>query len=185
MFARGVPFQENVETGDMRISGTMASLAGLEQAVEQDDDEKREMAVRRMMLLHGVILSIGGIPLLYLGEEWGLLNDYEFVKDPAKSGDTRWIHRPKMQWSYLEELDDHIASGNGSIRGRIFTMTQRLISLHKGQPALAGQQMHLFSTGNEHVLDRFLSYHHAQGLSPRRVAVDELFHPATREAYSL
>ena len=39
--------------------------------------------------------------------------------------------------------------------------------------------------GNEHVLDRFLSHHHAQGLSPRRVAVDELFHPATREAYSL
>lgn len=39
--------------------------------------------------------------------------------------------------------------------------------------------------GNEHVLDRFLSYHHAQGLSPRRVAVDELFHPATHEAYSL
>ena len=151
-FARGVPFQENVKTGDMRISGTMASLAGLEQAVEQDDDEKKEMAVRRMMLLHGVILSIGGIPLLYLGEEWGLLNDYEFVKDPAKAGDTRWIHRPKMQWSYLEELDDHTASGNGSIRGRIFTMTQRLISLHKGQPALAGQQMHLFSTGNEHVL---------------------------------
>lgn len=38
---------------------------------------------------------------------------------------------------------------------------------------------------NAHVLDRFLDYHAAQGLSPRRVQVDELFHPATREAYSL
>ena len=38
---------------------------------------------------------------------------------------------------------------------------------------------------NAHVLDRFLDYHHRQGLSPRRVAVDELFHPATVEAYSL
>ena len=37
-FARGIPFQENLETGDMRISGTMASLAGLEQAVEEDDE---------------------------------------------------------------------------------------------------------------------------------------------------
>lgn len=39
--------------------------------------------------------------------------------------------------------------------------------------------------GNAHVLDRFLEYHHAQGLSPRRVQVDELFHPSTHEAYSL
>ncbi len=69
----------------MRISGTMASLAGLEQAIEEDDEEKKELAIRRMMLLHGITLSIGGIPLLYLGEEWGMLNDYDFVKDPAKA----------------------------------------------------------------------------------------------------
>ena len=34
-------------------------------------------------------------------------------------------------------------------------------------------------------LDRFLDYHHRQGLSPRRLALEELFHPATRESYSL
>ena len=38
---------------------------------------------------------------------------------------------------------------------------------------------------NAHVLDRFLDFHAGQGLSPRRVQVDELFHPATAEAYSL
>ena len=99
-FARGVPFQENQQTGDMRISGTMASLAGLEQAIEENDEDKKELAIRRMMLLHGVSLSIGGIPLLYMGEEWGMLNDYDFIKDPAKAGDSRWIHRPKMKWEY-------------------------------------------------------------------------------------
>jgi len=151
-FARGVPFQENDATGDMRISGTMASLAGLEQAINENDEEKKDLAIRRMMLLHGVILSIGGIPLLYLGEEWGMLNDYEFVKDPAKAGDTRWIHRPKMKWEFLEELDDHIATGNGSIRSRIFESTKRLISLRQSSPALAGQTMDLFNTDNEHVL---------------------------------
>ena len=151
-FARGVPFQENHETGDMRISGTMASLAGLEQAIEEDNEEKKELAIRRMLLLHGVSLSIGGIPLLYLGEEWGMLNDYDFVKDPAKAGDSRWIHRPKMKWEYLEELDDHISSGNGSIRKRIFRSTQKLIALRKSLPALAGQDMELIATSNEHVL---------------------------------
>jgi 4,5-dihydroxyphthalate decarboxylase len=38
---------------------------------------------------------------------------------------------------------------------------------------------------NAHVLDRFLGYHHAQGLSPRRVTVEELFHPGAAEAFSL
>ncbi len=151
-FARGIPFQENHDTGDMRISGTMASLAGLEQAVEEDDEEKKELAIRRMMLLHGISLSMGGIPLLYLGEEWGMLNDYDYALDPAKAGDSRWIHRPKMQWEYLEELADHIESGNGSIRSRIFKSTQRLIRLRKELPALAGQEMELISVANPHVL---------------------------------
>jgi 4,5-dihydroxyphthalate decarboxylase len=34
---------------------------------------------------------------------------------------------------------------------------------------------------NRAVLESFLGHHHAQGLSPRRVAVEELFHPATFE----
>lgn len=151
-FARGVPFQENAATGDMRISGTMASLAGLEQAIEQKDDAKKELAIRRMLLLHGITLSIGGIPLLYLGEEWGMLNDYDFVKDPAKAGDTRWIHRPKMKWEYLDELDERIDAGDSSTRRRIYRSIQKLISLRKHLPALAGQEMDLIATANEHVL---------------------------------
>jgi amylosucrase len=151
-FARGVPFQENVESGDMRISGTMASLAGLEQAIEEEDEAKKELAIRRMLLLHGITLSIGGIPLLYLGEEWGTLNDYDFVKDPAKAGDSRWIHRPKMRWDYLEELDDQIESGNGSIRKRIFRSIQKLIALRKTLPAAAGQGMELIGMSNERIL---------------------------------
>ncbi|QWW72380.1 ABC transporter substrate-binding protein [Rhizobium sp. WYJ-E13] len=38
---------------------------------------------------------------------------------------------------------------------------------------------------NHHVLETFLRYHHEQGLSPRRVQVDELFHPSSFETYSL
>jgi 4,5-dihydroxyphthalate decarboxylase len=32
---------------------------------------------------------------------------------------------------------------------------------------------------NRHVLDRFLSYCHAQGITARNIAADEIFHPAT------
>lgn len=151
-FARGVPFQENLETGDMRIAGTLASLAGLELAIEQDCEAEKELGIRRMLLLQSITLSIGGIPLIYLGEEWGMLNDYEFVKDPAKAGDTRWVHRPKMRWEFLDELDDSIESGGHSIRKRIFRSLQEMIAVRKSQPALAGQVMKLVSTGNSHLL---------------------------------
>lgn len=39
--------------------------------------------------------------------------------------------------------------------------------------------------GNRRTLEAFLRYHHAQGLSPRRVDVDELFHPGAMETFSL
>jgi 4,5-dihydroxyphthalate decarboxylase len=38
---------------------------------------------------------------------------------------------------------------------------------------------------NRKVLDTFLRHHHAQGLSPRRVTVEELFHPSTFESYRI
>ncbi len=151
-FARGVPFQENTQTGDMRIAGTLASLAGLELAIEQESEPYKELAILRILLLQGVTLSIGGIPLIYLGEEWGMLNDYDFIRDPAKATDTRWVHRPKMKWEFLAELDDSIETGSGSIRTRIFRSLQKLIALRKSLPALAGQDMKLVVLDNPHVL---------------------------------
>ena len=155
-FARGIPFQENLETGDMRIAGTLASLAGLERAIELQDNNEIELAVRRMLLLQSVTLSIGGIPLLYLGEEWGMLNDYEFVQDPAKAGDTRWVHRPKMRWEFLDDLKETLdaddALADRSIRRQIFRALQRMIEKRKNLSAFAGQDIQLYATGNSHLL---------------------------------
>lgn len=38
---------------------------------------------------------------------------------------------------------------------------------------------------NHHVLDTFLHHHHAQGLSRRRLKVEELFHPSTLESFKV
>jgi 4,5-dihydroxyphthalate decarboxylase len=38
---------------------------------------------------------------------------------------------------------------------------------------------------NRHVLDNFLHHHHAQGLSARRLLVEELFHPSTLENHKI
>jgi len=42
-----------------------------------------------------------------------------------------------------------------------------------------------FTPANRKVLDTFLGYHHAQGLSARRLSPEELFHPGSLEAYKI
>ena len=38
---------------------------------------------------------------------------------------------------------------------------------------------------NRNVLERFLRHHHAEGLSARLVAPEELFHPSTHESFAI
>ncbi|NQT61067.1 MAG: amylosucrase [Bacteroidetes bacterium] len=102
-FARGLPFQENSETGDSRISGTCASLAGLEEALEKGDPLLINHAIKRIRLLYGIAASAGGIPLLYLGDELGMLNDYTYAGGTERGkdfgSDSRWVHRPSFDWA--------------------------------------------------------------------------------------
>lgn len=146
-FARGLPFQVNLASGDARISGTLASLAGLEQAIQSGDEQQIELAVRRILMLYSIILSIGGIPLIYLGDEVGTLNDYSFAHDPHKAADNRWVHRPKTDWAWREKVEHDSSSGHG----RIFAELVRLIGLRKGQPAIADGETEFVETGNGHL----------------------------------
>ena len=57
--ARGRPFGFNNKTGDARISGSLASLAGLESAIESDDPEDIRRSVDLILLLHSMIMSFG------------------------------------------------------------------------------------------------------------------------------
>lgn len=70
--ARGLVFQENPATGDRRISGSAASLAGLQTALERGDPAGVELALRRLLLAHAVVLAYGGVPLLWMGDELAL-----------------------------------------------------------------------------------------------------------------
>jgi len=52
--------------------------------------------------------------------------------------------------------------------------------------ALLGQDFWPYGVEpNRKTLETFLRHHHEQGLSARRVSVEELFHPATLESYSV
>jgi amylosucrase len=145
-FARGVPFQENPRTGDARISGMGASLAGLERALQLDDDAEIDYAIRRILLIHSVILSIGGIPLIYLNDEVATLNDYHYSDDPAKAGDSRWIHRPRTEWARVAQRADP-----ASVPGRVYGGLRRLVSIRREHAAFAGSATEIIATHNAHV----------------------------------
>ena len=145
-FARGLPFQENPKTGDMRISGTAASLAGLELALADGDPDAIETALQRLLLIHSVIVSIGGIPLLYLGDELGQLNDYGYRADPAKHDDSRWVHRPAMDWARAERRHD-----SATVEGRLYQRLAHLIALRREHPVFAGGTLRVAETRSDHV----------------------------------
>jgi amylosucrase len=130
--ARGQPFGRNAKTGDARISGSLASLVGLEAAIEAGDQEGIERSIKLILLLHSMILSFGGIPLFYYGDEIGTPNDCTFLQDENKAGDNRWMHRPRIDWDRAELRHQH-----GSVEQRIFSGLRKMIAVRKGIPAFS------------------------------------------------
>lgn len=145
-FAKGVPFNYNPVNQDMRISGMAASLAGLEQALDIEDPALIRMATGRLLLVHSIILSAGGIPLIYLGDEIATTNDYTYVQNPVKKEDSRWVHRPTFDWNRAANR-----AALTTPEGVVFQGMRKLIELRKSLPAFAGSTR-FFHTGNDHVL---------------------------------
>ncbi|MEZ5492951.1 MAG: alpha-amylase family protein [Gammaproteobacteria bacterium] len=145
--ARGMPFAKNEKTGDARISGSLASLAGLESALETNDDERIEAAIRRILLLHSLILSFGGIPLLYYGDELACINNYKSLEDPEIGYDNRWIHRPTIDWQQAAQRLQP-----GSVEYRVYENLKRMIAVRKETDAFADfNNRELLDTGNQHL----------------------------------
>ena len=57
-FARGAVFQANPRTGDRRISGSAASLVGLQAALADGDDLQTQIAVDRLLMLYAAGLRL-------------------------------------------------------------------------------------------------------------------------------
>jgi len=129
--ARGLVFQENLATGDRRISGTAASLAGIEAALASGDEVHLDLAVQRLVLAHQMVLGFGGIPLLWMGDELALLNDYSFVEHAEHADDNRWVHRPKMPWDIAERR--HVP---GTLEHRVWQALRHAVTVRSALPGL-------------------------------------------------
>jgi amylosucrase/maltose alpha-D-glucosyltransferase/alpha-amylase len=174
-FASGLPFQENPKTGDARISGSCASLAGLERALKENNPAAVELAIRRILLLHGVIFTIGGIPLIYAGDELAVLNDHSYEKDPEKNGDTRWVHRAAFNWDKAEQRMQ-----SDTPEGRVFSGLLKLARVRQNNFAFTRSETEIIDTGNDHVLGYFRQHQEQSVLVLANFAESEQPVAATR-----
>lgn len=129
--ATGALFSVNPKTNDARISGTLASLCGLEKAVNGNNGYEIELSIKRILLIQAMSLFLGGLPMIFYGDEVGYTNDYGYLSDSSKSYDNRWMHRPIIKW---EKNDLRIQEG--TVQQKVFSATKKLIALRASLAAI-------------------------------------------------
>ena len=120
-FSRGVLYNDDPVSRDARFCGTTASMCGIEEALEKQDEGKMDQAIRRDLMLHGFMLQQSGIPVIYSGDEVGALNDNHYKEDPEKAEDSRYIHRGQFDWKLTEKIQQE-----GTVQNRIFYGLRRM-----------------------------------------------------------
>jgi amylosucrase len=124
----GLVFQANPATGDRRISGSAASLAGLREGAPAGEIDH---AIARIFLAHAIAAGWGGIPVVWSGDELGQTNDAGWADEPGHEDDNRWAHRPRLDWARAALRHDvH------TVPGRVFGGLAHLARVRAGLPQL-------------------------------------------------
>ena len=146
--SRGELYNDSEVLRDARLCGTTASLCGIEAALFEGDEEKLNRAIGADLMLHAWMLTLKGIPVLYSGDEIGMLNDYDYHNDPKKWADSRYIHRGNFRWDMAERRHDV-----ESVTGYLFGELTRLGRIRKSND-IFHSDAHLYGidTGDNRVI---------------------------------
>lgn len=131
-FARGQNYQENAKTGDARTNGTLSALLGFEEAMEIGHPEMIERAFLRFELIHKLLFTLPGMPLIYSGDEWLQPNDKNHADKPGKK-DGRWMHRPVFAWEKVQHPEKY------PLESRAFTWLNTLIRFRQTEARFSNQ----------------------------------------------
>src|SRR5450830_1070752 len=128
-YASGATFQSTDPNAAHGSNGSAASLLGLERA---DSEEARQLAMRRLQLLHGLALSFGALPVLYMGDELAMENDYSYQHRPQHAMDSRWLQRPMFDRARWKGRDYA-----GSSTGQMYQSLVRMVRVRRQHDELA------------------------------------------------
>jgi amylosucrase len=133
--ATGALFAVNEKTGDARISGSLASLCGLEKALAANDAMAIDLSIQKILMMQAMSFFIGGTPMIFYGDETGHTNDYSYLKEEDKNYDNRWMHRPVIDWNKNANTEKP-----GTIEHLVFSGTQKLIRIRKSLAVVADKK---------------------------------------------
>lgn len=156
-YASGATFQAHSDGGVHGTNGMSSALVGLPAARTHAETEQ---AVSRLLLLYALAFSVGGMPLIYMGDEIGLRN--AVPDETSRPGvDGRDLHRPAFDEAAWARRHDR-TTPEGMIHSgllRLVRLRERLHSLDAStpvrvlplpQPAVLGIERdgHFISLGN-------------------------------------
>ena len=147
-YARGERYNDDPALGDARLCGTTASLLGVETAEKSVYPYFPKAAIERVLMLHAYLLSQSGIPILYYGDEIGMLNDYSYHDDTDTRDDSRYLHRGNFQWNQAE-----LRNRPDTRQGMIYQGIRRLIEIRQRESIFSAKAIvQTYDTGSDSVL---------------------------------
>jgi len=124
-FADGLAFQFK---GGQANTGEAASVCGMAASLCGVADDA--FGLDRLKLVYSVVYALDGVPMIYMGDEIALPNDEAFA---ATHPDTRWLHRPGMDWDAAAAA----AGIESTPQGEMFAHLRMLSDILMALPGMA------------------------------------------------
>lgn len=131
-YARGARFQASAPGTVHGTNGMTAALVGLHPDRAPDHPDQAA-ALRRLTLMMSLCFFVGGLPLIYMGDELGQGNTSDEELQSRQGPDGRELHRPRLDAHALAQR--HLAH---TVPGQVFASLQRLNRLRRERLSLDG-----------------------------------------------
>ena len=144
-YAQGAAFQASDPSVVHGTNGMAAALVGLTSA---KTPQEVEAAKSRLVMMQALSLFVGGLPLIYMGDEWGQGNTSAQEIAQRQGPDGRELHRPQFDEAGFAKRHDL-----NTTQGQIFSALCAFMQAKKQHASLnAKHPLTVWNTGSSAVL---------------------------------
>ncbi len=129
-YSNGASFQTTQSKSAHGTNGMASALVGMASATSEAE---LTLATDRLLLMQGLSFFMGGLPLLYMGDEWGLGNTSAQELDNRQGPDGRELHRP-----YWDDAQAEMRWVAGTPQHILFHKIQQLVQIRKQRTEFHG-----------------------------------------------